>query len=79
MSDALNAVLQERGKQKEKFAEFDKTNSKNDWVSYVAAYTGRAADRVARNEKEGQTFRTNMIKAAAICLAAVEAHDAGYC
>jgi len=59
--------------------EFDKGNSQNDWIAYVNAYTGRAAQKVFRNEKEGQTFLTNMTKAAAICLAALEAHMKGYC
>ena len=45
----------------------------------IAAYVGRAADKVARNEKEGQTFRANMVKVAALALAAIEAHDSGYC
>ena len=57
---------------------FDKSNSKNDWISYVAAYTGRAAEKVLRNEREGQHFRENMVKAAAIILASLEAHDKGY-
>jgi hypothetical protein len=58
---------------------FDKSNSQNDWIAYVNAYTGRAAQKVFRNEKEGQTFITNMTKAAAICMAALEAHMKGYC
>lgn len=59
--------------------EFDKTNSKNDWVACVNAYTGRAADKVYRNERQGEEFRANMVKAGALIVAAIEAHDAGYC
>lgn len=59
--------------------EFDKTNSRNDWIAYINAYTGRAAEKVFRNEKEGQEFRANMVKAAALAVAAIEAHDQGYC
>lgn len=59
--------------------EFDRGNSQNDWIAYVNAYTGRAAQKVFRNEREGQTFVENMTKAAALCLAAVEAHLKGYC
>ena len=33
--------------------EFDKDNSKNDWVAYITAYAGRAADKISRNVKEG--------------------------
>jgi hypothetical protein len=57
----------------------DKTNTRNDWIAYINAYTGRAAEKVFRNERERQTFRENMVKAAALCLAAIEAHDKGYC
>jgi len=59
--------------------EFDKGNSRNDWIAYLNAYSGRAAQKVFRNEKEGQDFRTNMVKTAALCVAAIEAHDKGYC
>lgn len=59
--------------------EFDKTNSRNDWIAYVNAYIGRAAQKCYRNEREGQQFRENMIKAAALCVAAVQAHDRNYC
>lgn len=59
--------------------EFDRGNSRNDWIAYVNAYIGRASEKVSRNEREGQQFRENMIKAAALCVAAIEAHDKGYC
>lgn len=36
---------------------FDKSNTKNDWIAYINAYTGRAADKVLRNQREQQTFR----------------------
>ncbi len=58
--------------------EFDKTNSKNDWVSYITAYAGRAAN-VARNEREGCEFRCCMLKVAALAISAIKAHDKGYC
>lgn len=82
------SVLQEIERERERQAQlahggdteaFDKSNSQNDWVAYVAAYTGRAADKVFRNERENCTFRENMLKAAALCVAAIEAHDKGYC
>ena len=59
--------------------EFDKGNSRNDWIAYLNAYSGRAAQKVFRNEKEGQDFRMNMVKVAALAVAAIEAHDKGYC
>lgn len=58
---------------------FDTTNSQNDWVAYISSYAGRASQKVARNEREGQTFRENMVKVGALAIAAIEAHDKGYC
>lgn len=58
--------------------DYDKINTKNDWVAYITAYAGRATD-CHRNETEEQPFRDNLVKAAALCLAAIEAHDKGYC
>jgi hypothetical protein len=57
---------------------FDRSNSANDWIAYVNAYLGRAARKVYRNDHEQQKFRENMVKAAALCIAAIEAHDKGY-
>jgi len=80
----IDDIVEERGRQTAlahggDTEGFDKHNSKNDWVAYVSAYTGRAAAKCARNEREGQEFRANMVKAAALCVAAIEAHDKGYC
>lgn len=58
--------------------EFDKQNSSNDWIAYIVAYTGRAARKVYRNDREHQYFRENIIKVAALCVAALEAYDKGY-
>ncbi len=54
---------------------FDKTNTKNDWIAYVNAYIGRAADKCFRNERENQDYKENMIKAAALIVAALEAEE----
>lgn len=80
----IDDILAERQRQKNlahggDTEEFDKGNSCNDWIAYVNAYIGRAAQKVFRNRRESQDFRENMVKAAAICLAAIEAHDKGYC
>ena len=81
---ALDDVYEERERQKAlahggDTDVFDAGNSQNDWVAYISAYAGRASNKVARNEKEGQEFRANMIKVAALAVAAVEAHDKGWC
>jgi hypothetical protein len=59
--------------------EFDKTNTRNDWIAYCNAYLGRAAQKVFRNEREGQEFEANMIKVAALVVSAIRAHRKGYC
>lgn len=59
--------------------EFDRGNTRNDWIAYVTAYIGRAAEKCFRNEKENQDFVVNMTKAAALCVAAIESHYKGYC
>lgn len=79
MGNAVQAISNERNVQRTQFSEFDKTNSRNDWVAYISAYAGRAAAKVKRNERDGTEFRDMMVKVAALAQAAIEAHDAGYC
>jgi hypothetical protein len=84
MSKAIEDVVAERERQKAlahggDTEAFDKSNSRNDWIAYLNAYSGRAAAKVFRNEKEDQNFRANMVKVAALAVAAIEANDKGYC
>ena len=58
---------------------FDESNSQNDWVAYITAYAGRASQKVDRNDREGCLFRDNMIKVAALAVAAIENYDMGNC
>ena len=58
---------------------FDKTNTRNDWVAYITAYTGRATNKCLRNERENCGFRENMVKVAALAVAAIEACDKCWC
>lgn len=81
---AIDDVIVERARQRAASIggdtdRFDTTNTRNDWVALVNAYTGRAADKSIRNQSECQDFRQNMVKAAALCVAAIEAHDKGDC
>lgn len=76
---AINDVIAERNRQREiGNGDFDTTNTQNDWVAYITAYAGRGADKVLRNAREGQEFRANMVKVAALAVAAIEAFDAGH-
>lgn len=80
MSNALNDIVIERDRQKQIGTDKnDPISSQNDWIAFVTAYLGRASRGVYRNEREGQEFRTNMVKVGALALAAIEAFDAGYC
>jgi hypothetical protein len=56
---------------------FDRENTKNDWVSFITCYAGRADDRCSRTE--GLDFRDEMVKVAALAVAAIEAYDNGWC
>ena len=70
------AVAAERAKQREKGDEFDKTNSRNDWITYICRYASGAGDKLwSRQDLE---FREAMVKVAALAFAAIEAHDNGY-
>lgn len=83
MSDVYNDIQAERAVQKAKAHggdtdAFDQSLTRNDWVAMIAAYNGRASAKVFRNIRENQDFRDNMIKVAALAVAAIEAHDKGW-
>jgi hypothetical protein len=83
MSQAIEDIKKERQRQIElahggNTENFDKTNTENDWIAYINAYIGRAAQKCFRNEAEKQDFRTNIVKAGALCVAAIEACDECY-
>ena len=84
MTTVLNDIAGERKRQIElayggDTEVFDRSNARNDWIAYITAYLGRATANCQRNEREDQDFRANLLKAAALCVAAIEAHDKGYC
>ena len=54
---------------------FDHTNSPNDFIAYITTYAGRAAQRVKSNKERGEDYRINIIKVAALCVAAIEEYD----
>jgi hypothetical protein len=78
---AIELIQHERERQKSlsfNADEFDKGNSRNDWVAYIGAYVGDAADKMLKNERNGEDFRSNLVKAGALIVAALEAQDKGY-
>lgn len=75
----MDAILSEIRAERERQIEdhgydenHDSCCTMNDWVAYICAYAGRAAD-CKRNR--GENFRKRMIKVAALAVAAIEAHD----
>ncbi len=58
--------------------EFDDKNTMSDWVSFINIYLGRAIDTAASAKPAAErvaAFRKNMVKVAALAVAAVEAVD----
>jgi len=82
---AIQAIIKERERQIAfckhggDTEQFDKSNTQNDWVAYIIAYAGRAAQKVHKNEQQQEDFRSNLIKVGALVLAAIDAYDEGYC
>ncbi len=52
----------------------DFLNQTNDWVSYIIAYLGRAAD-CFRNKNDCEDYRKRLIQVAALCVRAVDSYD----
>jgi hypothetical protein len=77
MSQAIVDITAEREKQKANPAvqAIEAQNTVNDFVAYISAYAGRAATGVLRNEREGVTSRDMLVKAGALCAAAIDKID----
>ena len=52
--------------------EFDDKNTPSDWVTFITRQASEAATAI---ENFDSNYRTGMIRAAAICIAAIEAYD----
>lgn len=84
MSSIFAEAIEERHRSVEYFKgigvnihEFDKSNTRNDWISYITTYAGRASEKVHSNERGG--FRANMLKVINLAVAAIQAYDEKYC
>lgn len=79
MEAILQEIREEHNRAQKLIPEgFDDSNTQGDWVSYICAYAGRAAQKVYRNKREGHAFRACMVKVAALAVSAIQAHDAGH-
>lgn len=76
LTNILHEIGEERLRQTQNQTtnELDETNTPNDFVAYITAYAGRAAAKCPRNERQGENFRENMIKVAALAVAAIQTH-----
>jgi hypothetical protein len=73
----LGEIEAERMRQivvKKRTPESDESNTGNDWVAYIASCVGRATENMF-NQRNGLGFRENMIKVAALAVAAIEWYD----
>ena len=73
MSDAMKKALEdiatERQYQQQKWGDkFDEKNTANDWVAYIAKYVGQTVTL----PWNATTFRTQLVKVATLCVAAIE-------
>lgn len=78
MSD-LNSILHEVALEHDQqpLSTLDRGHSRDIWASLITAYVGRCGSIPKRNQ--GEDFRTNMTKVAALAIRAIEAHDKGWC
>jgi hypothetical protein len=66
------AIEAERAYQDEKWGtDFDVANTPNDWVTYITKYLGQAVTM----PWDGKRFREQMLKVAALAVAALEQED----
>lgn len=73
-SQVLNEVAAEREYQNKRWGtSFDDTNTPSQWMGYVSAYGAR--NLVGASAVDLEKFRVDMIKVAALAVAAVEAID----
>lgn len=71
MDEIFDQIRKERECQNAKWGvAFDDKNTANDWSSYVTRYNGNASFAATPNE-----WRTQVVKVAALAVAALEAFD----
>lgn len=81
MNNIILEITAERLKQKQRDLDnFDKSNTRNDWVAYITSYAGDASAKVFKKTckeftRDHKRFRENMIKVAALAIAAIESND----
>lgn len=70
--EVFDAIENERSYQNGKWGnDFDEKNTPNDWVAYISKYLGQSVTMPFDVEK----FRTQILKVATLCTAALEQTD----
>jgi hypothetical protein len=81
MSDLTTVILEEVGAEREDQVArgfgpaHDEEHTHNDWVAYICAYAGRGVNR--HYDEGSHRFRKQMVKVAALAVAAIEMVDVG--
>lgn len=71
-NSVYEAIEKERSYQEEKWGStFDAKNTPNDWVTYITKYLGQSVTMPFDSEQ----FRTQILKVATLCTAALEQTD----
>lgn len=77
MSDSVFAEIAEE-RQRQKNLGYSRAHDEflgpNDWVAHVTTYAGQASSSDC-NIEAGELFRKNMLKVAALAVAAIESYD----
>lgn len=69
-------LIAERARQQKLWGnEFDDKNTANDWAAYISNYVNAGAYLGRQDKYSPERFREHLVKAATLCIAAIEAID----
>lgn len=72
----ITEIAEERARQVKLWGnDFDDKNTANDWVAYILNYVAVGAYCGRQDKYSPERFREHLLKAATLCVAAVEAID----
>jgi len=74
--NVIEALIAERARQQKLWGnEFDDKNTANDWATYISNYVAAGAYSGRQDKYTPERFREHLVKAATLCIAAIEAID----
>jgi hypothetical protein len=71
-NEIFKAIEDERAYQDTKWSTIDAKNTPYNWAAYIGAYTNRSLVGVPGTDDQAKAFRKDMIKVAALAVAALE-------